>query len=128
MNVDNKNGYAIILALVATALISCALVVLMDTSTSLLFDSNQEHVQAWSRNLSASALAWAQLNRDRQRKPDPDRKTELDVEHLSIPAGRLHIIWLQPSDQLARVSIETECRRGKLAVKRSDSYFLISRH
>ena len=124
MRQEHQNGYAIILALLATALIGMALMVLVDTSSSLLFDSQQQHVQSWGRNLSASALAWARVNSNQRGEPDSDRSIELDLEHLNIPGGRLQLIWLPDKGKSPRVQIHSQCRRGKITVKDSAVYLL----
>ena len=57
MKQAERNGYALIMAVTAVALVGAAVFVLTDTSNSLMFDANLSYPQACDRNLSASALA-----------------------------------------------------------------------
>ncbi len=122
-----RNGYVIILSVVAIALVGAALLILAGLANSLLFDANQAHVQACNRNLVASALAWAQHNRDRISDSSETERIQLDIHQLNIPDGDLRITLLEPRKESPKLQIHTECRREAMKLKRSDIYLITSR-
>ncbi len=109
-----RSGYANILAVAAVALVAAAVVVLADTSDTLMFDSDLAYLQACNRNLSASALAWAKQNQDKLRDSGPSEGIQLDVEQLGIPAGNLNVSPLKAREKGLRVQIDTQCGRNKM--------------
>jgi hypothetical protein len=127
MRRPERNGYVIILSVVAIALVGAALLILAGLANSLLFDANQAHLQACNRNLVASGLAWAQHNRDKISDSSKTEQIQLDISHLNVTDGDLCITLLEPRKRTPRLQINTECRRETLKLKRSDVYLIISR-
>ena len=122
-----RNGYVIILSVVAIALVGASLLILAGLANSLLFDANQAHLQAYNRNLVASALAWAQHNRDKISDSSKTEQIQLDISHLNVTDGVLGIIPLEPRRKSSKLQINTECRRETMKLKRSDIYLITSR-
>ena len=127
MKYPARHGFMLILAVVAIALVGASLLILAGLANSLLFDANQAHVQAYNRNLTASALAWTQHNRDRKSDSSKTEQIQLDISHLNIPDGDLRIALLEPRKRTTRIQIDTECRREAMKLKRSDIYLITSR-
>ena len=127
MRQTNRNGYVIILAVTAIALVGAALFVLAGLANSLLFDANQACLEACNRNLAASALAWAQHNRNKITASSKTEQIQLDVSYLDIPDGDLRITLLEPKEKSPRLQIDTECSREGMKLKRSDSYLITLR-
>ena len=124
MKQSNRNGYVIILAVTAIALVGAALFILAGLANSLLFDANQAYLEACNRNLAASALAWAQHNRSKISASSKTEQIQLDVSYLDIPDGDLRITLLEPGGKPSRLQINTQCRRETMKLKRSDTYLI----
>jgi len=124
MRQTNRNGYVIILAVTAIALVGAALFILAGLANSMLFDANQAYLQAYNRNLSASALAWTQHNSDKLSGSAQAEEIRLDISRLNIPDGDLRITLLEPRRKHPRLQIDTECRCDRMKLKRSDTYLI----
>ena len=127
MKQAQRNGYAIILAVAAVALVGAAVFVLADTSDTLMFDSDLAYLQACNRNLSASALAWASQNQDKLRDSGRSEGIQLDVERLEIPAGNLNVAPLKAREKGLSVQIDTQCGRNKMKLERTCNYLVTTR-
>ena len=124
MRQTNRNGYVIILAVTAIALVGAALFILAGLANSMLFDANQAYLQAYNRNLSASALAWTQHNSDKLSGSAQAEEIRLDISRLNIPDGDLRITLLEPRRKHPRLQIDTEYRCDRMKLKRSDTYLI----
>ena len=124
MRQAKRNGYVIILALLAIVLVGTAVFILTGLANDLLFDANLACLQAYNRNLSASALAWAQHNRDKLKDSSPAEEIRLDTKHFKIPEGDLRLTLLEPRGKLQKLQIHTESGPDKMKLKRSDSYLI----
>ena len=122
-----RDGFVLILGIVAIALAGAAVLVLTGLASALLFDANQAYLEAYNRNLTASALVWAQHNRDELNDSSKTEQIQLDISHLNIPDGDLRITPLEPRKRTTRIQINTECRREAMKLKRSDVYLITSR-
>ena len=127
MKYPARHGFVLILAIVAIALVGASLLILAGLANSLLFDANQVYLEAYNRNLTASALVWAQHNRDELNDSSKTEQIQLDISHLNIPDGDLRITPLEPRKRTTRIQINTECRREAMKLKRSDVYLITSR-
>lgn len=114
-----RNGYAIILAVVAIALVGAAVLVLVDTSDTLMFDSKLSYLHACQRNLCASGLAWVRQNPEKLGVSS----VRLDVEQLGVAGGTLMVVGKVSG---AKVQINTQCGQGKMKLKGGDTYVLRS--
>ena len=119
-----RDGFALILAILAIALTAAAVLILAGLAGALLFDANQAYLQAYNRNLSASALAWAQHNGDRLAKVDVGDGISLDIGGLNIPEGELRISPLEPTKASPRIQIEIRCKQDRMKLIRSDNYLI----
>ena len=117
-----RNGFTILLALMCLSLVGAAVVILAATSRDLLFESDRAYVEAYSRNLTASALTWADVNRKKIEDMSEGKELRLDVEGLDIPDASLRLAPLQVTDEGVKVGIAIECRRNKTDLKRSNTY------
>ena len=127
MKQAQRNGYAIILAVAAVALVGAAVFVLADTSDTLMFDSDLAYLQACNQNLSASALAWARQNQDKLRDSGRSEGIQLDVERLGIAAGNLNVAPLKAREKGLSVQIDTQCGRNKMKLERTCNYLVTTR-
>jgi len=119
MKPAKQNGYVILAALICVALVGSAVVILGGICNSLLFESQHAYVEAADRNLTASALEWV-----RQNPAKATEKTRLDVETLDVVGGSLSVMVLSESRSAAKVRIGIQCRRGRMALKRSHTYLV----
>jgi len=114
-----------LLAIAAVALAGIALFILGESSTSLMMDADRAHVEAASRNLAASALAWAQLHRSEARPAADAREVRLDASPLNAAGAAAAVKLLSADDEgPVRAQIATQCRRGRFAPRRTATYAL----
>ena len=119
-----RDGFILILAMLTIALAAAAVLILARLAGALLFDANQAYLQAYNRNISASALAWAQHNGDRLAKVEAGERISLDVGGLNIPEGELRIGPLEPNKANPRIQIEIRCQQDRMKLMRSDDYLI----
>ncbi len=117
-----RKGSTIVIALLALSLVATGLFLLGQGANTMMFNSNRAYVEACSRNLTASALAWAQQNRSTLAREGQQAEITLDVERLEVPNGHLGIILERPDAKSMKIEINTKCRRGRMAVERSQTH------
>ena len=113
-----KTGSMLVMALVAIALVSAALIVLSGASKTLLFESSQAYLHACNRNLAASGAAWARRAAARTAADRFGQARKLSVDGLEIPGGGLTVSLGKPDGNRIEVQITTVCRPGRRAVRR----------
>ena len=128
MKHSTRGGFMLILAVVGVGLVAAAMLILAGLAHSLIFDANQGYLEACNRNLTASALAWAQQNRDKIRDSQEDEPIELDISGLDTADGNLQITVLEPRKRTPRlqINIEYSCRGHEF--RRGDIYVITARH
>ena len=124
MKRPKRNGYMIIFALVTLSLFSAAIVILSRSSNDLLFDSNRAYLEACTRNLSASGLAWVRENRNRPEHSRRGGQIDLPVGPLGVPDGHLRVTRPPSAEKPATVQIDTRCRQRRMTINRSSVYVL----
>ena len=124
MNRMKRNGSAIVLALVAVSLVGSAVAILSASSSEMVFDANRAYLEACSRNLAASALAWAHHHRRRPAASRPAGEVPLDVEDLEIPNASLRVALTPLKGDCVGVRIASQCRRSRLPLNRQHTYRL----
>lgn len=113
-----KTGSVLMMALLALALVSVALVVLSSASNTLLFESKQAYLHACNRNLAASGAAWARRAAAQTPADRFGQARKLSVDGLEIPGGGLTVSLGKPAENRIEVQITTVCRPGGRAVRR----------
>ena len=119
-----NSGYAIILALSAVSLVAAGVFILTANCRDLLFGSEQAYIQAISRNLTARALGWGQVNKGRLKNAPSGEPIRLDVGDLEIGQAVLSVSPLVTNDRPPGLTVHSKCSRGRAVIKRSESYLL----
>lgn len=124
MKRPKQNGFMIIIALMILMLVSGAIAILSLSSNDLLFDSNRAYMDACTRNLSASGLAWVRENQNRPKNSRREGQVDLPVEPLGISDGHLQVIWGPSAEKPATVQIDIKYRKRRMTTNRSKIYLL----
>ena len=117
-----NKGFMFILAMLAIAMVGAAIFVLASSSRALLFDANRALLEARTRNLTASGLAWAAHNRDRLSETRGRPPIELDVADLEIPHAALSVSVEGGEAEARRIRIRTASPRGRSVANRRTDY------
>ncbi len=115
INRRGQNGFTIIIVLFLVALAGVAMVLLTKGSNTLLFDLQRVQYHSTRRNLTASALAWAEVNAD---KIPPDGK-QLILDGLASPEAALHVTV---EGDKPEIRIRTTCRFGRKLIKKDSRH------
>jgi len=127
MRHTERDGFILIMAILGVGLVAAAMLILAGLGNSLMFDADQAYVDTCNRNLTTSALAWAQHNRDRMRYSKQNKQIQLDVSGLDIADGNLRITVVETRGRVPRVEVNTEFGSGMRKSKRSDIYRIAAR-
>jgi hypothetical protein len=89
---SSKNGFVLVLVIMAIALVGMITYVLTDGAKTMIFQSDNAYLEACGRNLAASGVAWArQTSKERPAAID-DKPITLDVGRLNIREGLLSVL------------------------------------
>jgi hypothetical protein len=105
-------------------MIGVALYVLTGISNSLLRQATTAHLQATEKNLTASAMTWAQINMPPQTVNIPAEPVELDLTDLHITDANLTVIFDTQLDEKPTVTINTKCTKTQYTFTRSRRYYI----
>lgn len=111
MKPGRQKAFAIVMVIAIMTMVSTAVLILADVSGSLLLDSNRAYVEASSRNLSASGLAWLRHNRTRISDQDLAKGVDLDVTGFQGSQLRVEMT------DAGQCRITTACRSGSMTSK-----------
>jgi len=124
MRRSNATGYVMILTLLCLSLVGMAIVILAAVNSDMVFESNRAYAEASHRNLTASALAWADQNRDKLSETKEAGIIPLDIETLKVPDGAVTIEPIRKAERPSAVKVSARCSRGAFSIVRSKIYFL----
>lgn len=122
MKNERKNGYVLVLVIVAMAIIGVTMLVLSTGANTMLFQSNTAYLQACQRNLVASGLAWAKQQIKSQSRENLERTIKLDVTEMDICGSTLAVFMRIPADKEPQVQINTSCSRARRTLRHDDKY------
>ena len=120
MSYRRRKGFMFLLALMGVALAGGAVFVLSSSSRALLFDTNRALLDAQLRNMTASALSWAEQNRDRLPQEPKSTLIELNVGDQDVSEARLSVSVTGTERDTVRVVASG--RRGRLVLNRTKAY------
>jgi type II secretory pathway pseudopilin PulG len=122
MKNQRKNGFVLVLVIVAMAIIGVTMLVLSTGANTMVFQSNTAYLQACQRNLVASGLAWAKQQIKSRSKENLDRAIDLDVTEMDIRGSTLAVFIRIPTDKQPEVQINTSCSRARRTLRHDDKY------
>ncbi|MBN2133787.1 MAG: hypothetical protein JW741_30070 [Sedimentisphaerales bacterium] len=114
-----ENGSVLSLVIVLLVLVTMVLIVLTESSNTMLFQADKAYLRAVERNLTASGLAWAQLHTADANEPLP-----LDVAFLSTRPAGLTVRTIETNDRQATVHIATSCTKARQTLDTSQDYVI----
>ncbi|MHC4633032.1 MAG: hypothetical protein ACYS9C_17440 [Planctomycetota bacterium] len=122
MKNPQQNGFVLILAIAAIALVGAMMTVLTGSANKILFQSDTAYLQACRRNLVTSGLTWAKRNIKNESEETFNRTIELDVTSMSISGATLSVNIDIPKDQEPEVQINTSCSRARRTLRHNEKY------
>lgn len=122
MKNERKNGFVLVLVILAMAIIGATMLVLSAGANTMVFQSNTAYLQACQRNLVASGLAWAKQQIKSQSKENLDRTIRLDVTETDIRGSTLAVLIRIPTDKEPEVQINASCSRARRTLRHDDKY------
>ncbi len=122
MKKKRKNGYVLVLVIVAMAVIGVTMSVLTAGAKTMVFQSNTAYLQACQRNLVASGLAWAKQQIKSQDKKNLDKTIRLDVTETDIRGSTLAVLIRIPTDKEPEVQINASCSRARRTLRHDNKY------
>lgn len=122
MKNKRKNGFVLVLVILAMAIIGATMLVLTAGANTMVFQSNTAYLQACQRNLVASGLAWAKQQIKSQSKENLDKTIRLDVTETDIRGSTLAVFIRIPTDKEPEVQINASCSRARRTLRHDDKY------
>jgi uncharacterized membrane protein len=117
-----EKGFILILVVILITLIGFVLSFLTTGANIMLYQSNNNYLQACNRNLAASGLAWAKINIQKENRDIIDKMIELDVTDMDIRDSNLTVTINIPAENQPEVHISTSCSRGRKTLINDDIY------
>jgi type II secretory pathway component PulK len=117
-----KKGFILLLVVILIALAGIVMSFLTSASNTMLYQANNTYLQACQRNLTASGLAWAKINLQKDSSETPDKMIELDVTEMDIRGSSLTVDVSHPAQTQPQVRIRTSCSRGRKNLTSDMSY------
>lgn len=103
-------------------LVAASVVIISAISKDMLFDTKRSLVEADSRNLTASGLAWSQINIEKLSAAPAGDAIELNIEKLETLTGSLYVERPRKNSATGLVEITTRNRRGKMSIEQKKIY------
>ena len=122
MKKARRNGFVLILVIVAIAVIGVQMSALADIANTMQFQSQNAYLKACERNLLASGLVWAKENIRNKNGEILDTTIQLDTSEMNIRGSALDVTVSRASDSQAEVRIDTSCSRGRQTLRETGKY------
>lgn len=117
-----KKGFILLLVIILIALVGIVMSFLTSASNTVLYQANNMYLQACQRNLTASGLAWAKINLQKDSSETSDKMIELDVTEMDIRGSSLAVNLSKSTQAQPQVQIRTSCSRGRKTLTSDMSY------
>lgn len=122
MKNKREKGFILVLVILLIVLVGFVMSFLTTGANMILFQSNNNYLQACNRNLAASGHAWAKINIKKENREIIDKMIELDVTDMDIRDSKLIITVRMSAKNQPEVQISTSCSRGRKTLKSDDTY------
>jgi hypothetical protein len=126
MNYIKRKGFVLIVVIMTLSLMGAMLVVLGNASRNLLFETNAAYLDACTRNLSASGLAWAKYNIKNRDKNLLSGRIPLDVNDMKMPTATLTLDAEMRLEDKADITVHTFASRGRQHMRKETTYLIYS--
>ena len=122
MKRTRENGFVIIVVIVIMSLFAMALIVISASSVKMAFESETAALHAQSRNLTASAIVWAQHNTKKIDQLEDKITLQLDVTSFNTSRSTCNITLIKVANAKSEVNINTKCTRGRRTLTQSVTF------
>ena len=119
-----KNGSVLSLVIILLGLVVMALLVLTESSNTMLFQADKAYLRAVERNLTASGLAWARHRAVDTNEPLGRDPLPLDVTSLTARPAGLTVRVAETDDRRATVHITTSCTKARQTLEAERDYVI----
>ena len=122
MNKQRKNGFVLVLVIMAMSIIGLQMHVLSRGSNTMLYQTDRAYLEACKRNLITSGLAWAKRNIQNNNKETFKKSVELNTSKLNIKESSLVVTITIPSNEQPQTQINVSCSRKRRTLKSDEKY------
>ncbi len=117
-----RNGFALVIAIMAMLMVGFAIFILTACSNTLMDQSDAIYLRAFERNLTASGLAWAERNA--QRAGVLGKTIELDVAGLYVGSPELTVAVGTGEDDTLQIEVSTSASHKRRTIRQNRKYTL----
>jgi hypothetical protein len=116
------NGFVLMFVITTLVLMGAMLAVLGSMSHTFVFETNTAYLEACSRNLSASGLAWAKYATKNKSSTLSDGRIPLDVNDMKIPHAALSLDISAGQDGMKEITAHTSVSRNGRRCRNDTTY------
>ena len=106
---QNQNGFVLIMVVVLIALFGLMMLVLAGISKNMMHESAAVKIEAAKKNLTCSAIAWAEYNVSNLSVGSEPLTVQLDVSDLDMPKAACAVIFHRLSNMEIEIDIHAIC-------------------
>ena len=122
MNRRNRKGFITIVIVSLLALLPVALMVMSRSTISLSTELRESRLEAQSRGVLASGLAWARQNVEKLSSYEVNEEVSLDVSSLGVKDGKCKIAVMNVKDGFVEIEAGVHFVMGDRDIKRTMRY------
>jgi hypothetical protein len=121
MKKTTKQGFVLVMVIVAIALTGMVMFVLSDGSRTMIFQTDTAYLNACRRNLVSSGLAWAKTNAG----STAEGEMVLDVNDLGVGDASLRVSLVSEPNEAPSIRIATSVSRRTRTLRDEATYAVI---
>lgn len=122
MNGYDRKGFITIVIVCLLALLPVALMVMSRSTISLSTELRESRLEARSRDILASGLAWARQNVEKLSGYEVNEEISLDVSNLGVKDGKCKIAVMNVKEESVEIEVGVHFTRGDRDIKRTMRY------
>jgi hypothetical protein len=123
MKRTRHKGFILLYVVMILSLIGLAMVLLSYSSKIMAFESTTAYLEASSRNLTLSGVAWANHNRERLSQAGDD-VIQLDTGELKITRSLCNMNIIKADESDVEIEVIVSCGRGRRELESSRKFTL----
>jgi hypothetical protein len=124
MNRKKHNGFVLIFVITTLVLMGAMIALLGSMSQKFVFETNQAYLEACSRNLSASGLAWAKYALKNKNQSLSIGRIPLDVNDMKMPHATLSLDISDGYDGKRKIATHASVRRNGRHQRKDTAYLV----
>ena len=122
MNRYDGKGFITIVMVSLLALLPVALMVMSRSTISLSTELRESRLEARSRDILASSLAWARQNIEKLSGYEVNEEVSLNVSNLGVEDGTCKIAVMSVKEGTVEIEVGVHFTRGDRDIKRTMRY------